>query len=242
MKKLVQCDISDVSSILETIEARLALLLSIDSTFSVELSVCRALQGKQGDQLVEKEILARLPTAQKTMALGSAVASLKSLRESTMCKWTGDSAGNVLAAVIEQLVIMMKGQPAKMEHFSSEFMQLVRARLPFFCTHYVEKSGNAKAHTLVGEKAAPAKLKNLEARIKDGSADLASVDDLHTFEWLLTAAEKNKLKDVTAKLVAATTKKFVKKKGKAEAKKAQKAEKNEEESLADVFALFVGTT
>lgn len=227
---------------METIEGRLALLLSVDSSFTVELAICRALQGRQGEHLLENDILSRMPSDNRTMTLNASIASLKSLRESPVCKWTGDSAEKILAAVIEQLQYMSKGQPPKMEHFTSEFMQVVRSRLPLFCTHVVEKSGNAKAHTLVGEKAASAKLKSLEAKIKNDKADLAAMDDIHTYEWLLSAAEKNKLKDLATKIVTATTKKVVKKRGKADAKKAEKAEKNEEESLADVFALFGGTT
>lgn len=241
---MVQCDISDLSQTMETIEGRLALLLSVDSTFSIELSVCRALQGRQGEKLMEATILDKLPTADKPIKLATSVVALRSLKEAPLAKWTGEGSTNILAAVMEQLQKMSKGQAPNMEHFSSDFMKQVRKRLEWFCTHVPEKVGGQKpGPPLNGEKTASAKLKALEARLNKGTADLSSLDELHSFEWLLSVPERARLSELATKMVSAATKKVVKRTGKVvDKKKAAKAEKTEEESLADVFALFGGST
>ncbi len=59
--KIINLDTATSEDVVETIESRMSLFMSIDRCFSIELGVVKSLMSSQGEELVRGKIMQTIP-------------------------------------------------------------------------------------------------------------------------------------------------------------------------------------
>lgn len=237
--KLVDLDVASGSDIKQKMEEKLPFLTSIDRSMQIELKVLEALQGPQGDLLVEQSILAVLPTASRSVELAKASSEIDQLKVSGLFKMVGPTGQNMVVAVQQCLQTMQRGGAPPTQFMTSSGMAKVVPLLSHFCRHTIEKGGSGgKDKVLEGAAAASQKLKELKVKVDKKSATFSDTEDLHRFEFLLSTDQQEQLRMLTKELlgtVAATSSKAA---ASSSTSKAAATKVKDDKAKLDVMALF----
>jgi hypothetical protein len=195
------CDFQSSCSaaILEVAQSKLAMFLSIDRSWGVEIALYQAMLGKQGERVLEKEVETKLPTKVKLLSLAESIAQLAQLRCSPICRVAGTKGSDQVGGVISMLQNMLQGTSPDTELMTSPMMKKVALTLPFFATHPQTAESGAEPIILVGKDAIAARLAVLTA--DEPSQSLDSLDWFMGFKFLLTPEQETAIKAMTRKLV-----------------------------------------
>ncbi len=108
-------------------------VISLDSSFKIELADFAFVSGEGGDKVVQAKILEMLPSSQHEESVIGPLAKLVALRESDMAKCCARAAPSQLKLVVERAENMQKGvEPRIHTLVLSDFMQKVGETIPWF--------------------------------------------------------------------------------------------------------------
>ncbi len=236
---LVEADSKTVQALLKK---KLSLLVSMDSTFVIELAVLEALAGDSGMLMIQDEVVKMMPTKAKPaiVSLDTVSARLSVLKNGSLYKYCGSKGQTSLDVVSSNFEQMLQGREPRVDALkTSAFFASIPAALPLFCYITIQIAGAVAKVTHYGEKAI--EIIRKEAIVKDTAKTLsfADLNDLHVYGWILTAAQKTMVEDLTKKVLAGLSSKQATKKAKVDpmtkAVKAKKAEEANEDSVMNLF-------
>ncbi len=205
---------TDAKTVGSLLKKKLDLLLSMGSTFIIEMQVIEALAGDGGMQMIQDAALAMLPSKAKptSVTLETISARMSAMKNSSLYKYNGSkgqSSVDVTAANFEQ---MIQGREPRVESLKASLVfAAVLAALPLFCHRSVQNAGSVAKVTHYGEKALYITLKEAVAKDTAKTLCFGDLNDLHVYAWLLTAAQKATLEGLTKNILAGLTVKVVKK-------------------------------
>ena len=124
-KAMIECCEGGIH-ILDKLQSKITLLISIDSTFSIEVAACAALVGKSGLKLMQESLLSVLPTLTERQTLEDAVLESKKLQATSLYGMVNSDGKGLCDAVCSLLTRMSSGtSPSRTLLANSDFMQQV---------------------------------------------------------------------------------------------------------------------
>jgi hypothetical protein len=166
------------------------LLRTIDKFVVIEEAFFLGMAGDVGREKFKIALLECLPTAQRDMTWTQSRGKLEALADSCFAKFTGRGLLGQLQTVILWVKAGEGSRQVKMKLVTSEYLQKARDAMAFFYT-YDGKTGKAPKKGKVGvDELFKDVSKYMEA---DVAVPLTTLKPLVIYQWLLTAAQQQKV-------------------------------------------------
>lgn len=199
----------DGESIKAVLRNKEALLTSTDPSFKLEIALFTEMSGAAGERRLQLSFMKLLPTEDKRVGIEQAAQQATLMQKSELFDFVTKSAQGQFQAAQEMLCAMLQGrEPAgKVGASATSWLSMVKVQLQYFCVESSAPKGNQKGQvkTLVGVPAIKEKFKRLTA-LSPEKLSLASLEPLHVFGWLLSSDERERVRDLTARVLAASEK------------------------------------
>ena len=161
------------------------------------------LAGKAGDDLLRDQCLQAFPTETDSVSLDDAKAKLEAIVVTDLFRFVAKPMQEQVRNAKKMVTQLHLGIPPVDPKAGDGFLKQCSRRMPFFCRLHLEAeksgAGRKKATTLIGGPAAAPMFRELEAT-DPKALDYKAVEDVARFELLLSAADKQKLRKISAQL------------------------------------------
>jgi len=144
--------------------------------------------------LIQKKILAALPTEAASIDISASHAALINLRQEKYVKAASPAILGIFDAILTMLGNMKLDISPVIDDSTSPFFVQVVGRCAFFCRHETAGSSTAASVSLAGHAALMAKVEQWENDLAhDGQIIAKDLESLKRYRWLFTAPELDRV-------------------------------------------------
>ena len=180
------------------------LLLGIDRAWRVEEYFFLSFVGPEGEERLRELTLECLPTASTPVPSEEALARLERLQVSKLFEFVSVGAQVAFSNVKAMVSNIRQRRSPTWEATATEYVETVKARLAYFCTHEEPGASGGASRSTFGREALARHFEAAEEKHSAGEEmTLAEVGIFHTFKWLLTAAQDRSVAAWTENIVLA---------------------------------------